>query len=254
MIAESIGKPAAVRRVFAASHPWDGVMTLFYVVAVWTGIIFGFGFGLLHNPAPLFVHVHGAVFTGWLTAFTVQVLFIRSGHPKWHRRLGMIMAPGVVVVVVTGVVTAVMSHRLHAGTPEGFPPVLSVQMGNLFAFATLSAAGVWFRKDAAAHKRLMLLATLQLSITGFIRWLSDRLNAMVHFGIAGQDFAQTLFMMHFVNVLLILGLGVYDLVTRRRLHPVYVAGAAWSIAWLVFPAWVMVMPAWLPVSKRLLGI
>ena len=254
MIAETIGKPIATHRAFAASHPRDGAMVLFYVAAVWAGIAFGFGFGVLRHPSPLFVQVHAAVFVGWLVAFTAQVLFIRSRHPRWHRRLGMVMAAGTVLVVCTGVATAYLSHHLHAGTPLAFPQVLSVQVGNLFAFASLIAAGVWCRKDAAAHRRLMLLAMLQLSISGYVRWLSDALNGMVHFGNAGQDFGQTFFMMHFVNVLLVLGMGVYDLATRRRLHPVYVVAATWSIAWLAFPAWLMVTPAWLPMANRLLGL
>ena len=37
-----------------------------------------------------------------------------------------------------------------------------------------------------------------------------------------------------------LGLGVYDLVTRRRLHPAYVLGAIWILSWQVIAKWLYV--------------
>jgi hypothetical protein len=53
--------------------------------------------------------------------------------------------------------------------------------------------------------------------------------------------------------LLVLGIGVYDLVTRRRLHPAYVLGAIWILSWQFIAKWLYVSPWWKVVSLRLLG-
>jgi hypothetical protein len=53
--------------------------------------------------------------------------------------------------------------------------------------------------------------------------------------------------------LLMLGLGVYDLATRGRLHPAYIGGVAWTIA-LQFTALVLLRnPTWKALSVRLIG-
>jgi hypothetical protein len=49
-------------------------------------------------------------------------------------------------------------------------------------------------------------------------------------------------------------LGAYDLATRKRLHPAYVAGAAWILANELAAAWLYFSPAWKPISLKLLGL
>ena len=53
--------------------------------------------------------------------------------------------------------------------------------------------------------------------------------------------------------LLVLGIGVYDLVTRRRLHPAYVLGAFWILSWQFIAELLYVSPWWKVVSLHLLG-
>ena len=53
--------------------------------------------------------------------------------------------------------------------------------------------------------------------------------------------------------LLVLGVGVYDLATRRRLHPAYVFGAFWILGWQVIAKCLYVSPWWKGASLRLLG-
>ena len=76
-------------------------------------------------------------------------------------------------------------HRGPAGVGEtkGAPPdFLAVQLSDMLAFGTLSAAALLLRKDMAAHKRLMLLGTLYISDAGFARWLGDSLGERRHGG------------------------------------------------------------------------
>jgi hypothetical protein len=56
--------------------------------------------------------------------------------------------------------------------------------------------------------------------------------------------------------ILILGLGVYDWITRRRLHPAYIAGVAYiavlqlvAVAFMVDPLWKL----WKPAAVMLIG-
>jgi pterin-4a-carbinolamine dehydratase len=50
-----------------------------------------------------------------------------------------------------------------------------------------------------------------------------------------------------------LGLGVYDLLTRRRLHPAYVAAIAFSLALQLMAHALLHDPAWKVLTLRLIG-
>jgi hypothetical protein len=109
------------------------------------------------------------------------------------------------------------------------------------------------RKRVAAHKRLMLLAILQLGTAGFSRWLGGAVAAAYPFGYWGQSFRATFVILHLTNDVLALGIDAHDLLTRRRLHPAWVAGLVWSVGWQVIHVSLYLWPAWLPVAKMLLG-
>ena len=53
--------------------------------------------------------------------------------------------------------------------------------------------------------------------------------------------------------LLVLALGAYGLVTRRRLYPAYVFGAIWILSWQFIAKWLYVSPWWKGVALHLLG-
>jgi len=58
---------------------------------------------------------------------------------------------------------------------------------------------------------------------------------------------------YLVNDLLIVGMGAYDLVTRKRLLPAYVAGVAWIFAVELTGSFLYHSPAWKPVALALIG-
>jgi hypothetical protein len=128
------------------------------------------------------------------------------------------------------------------------PEFLAVQLTDILAFAGLTAAGLLLRAKPAAHKRLMLLGLIYISDAGFARFLNDivatRLGQRMWGEIAG---------LYLGSDLLMLGLGAYDLITRGRLHPAYVAGVAWMIA-LQFTALVLLRSrGWKALSVHLIG-
>ncbi len=74
-------------------------------------------------------------------------------------------------MVVLGTAVAVIMARLQVARNHALTPVLSVQSADMLAFAGLAGAAFLLVKQPAAHKRLILLATLYISDAGFARAL-----------------------------------------------------------------------------------
>lgn len=259
MLTDAVTEPLQSHREFAATHPSDGALFLAYIALIWIGMVLGFGGEIARHiknnepPYPVILHVHSAVFVTWLIAFTAQILLIRTGKPVSHHRLGIAMTFGVGALAIVGPWTAYTVQNLNFGTPRSDPAFFSVQLGDVIGFVGLSIAAIILRKQATAHKRLMLLAILQLSTAGFSRWLGNSIGSAYPFGYWGQSFWATFLILHLTNDMLALGIGLHDLRTRGRLHPAYVAGLAWSFGWQVLHVSLYLTPAWLPVAKWLLG-
>jgi hypothetical protein len=241
-------------RRFNSHHPWDRNFILIYVLLIWFGIAMGFGPQIVkhvekHAPAyPYIVHLHAAAFVGWLVLLSVQVWLIRQHKAAIHRKLGVAGAILAGAMVILGPAAAVVVQRAHFGDPHSDPSFLSVQLTDILAFAGLTTAAILCRKQSAAHKRLILLATLYISDAGFARWLADPLQTVV-----GDGFGGLLAQLYLANDLLIVGLGAYDLVTRHRLHQVYVIGALWIAAMQLTAVTLYQNPLWKPIALKLLG-
>ena len=255
-----VTEPIPARTGFAAAHRADGYLFLGYMTLIWVGMVCGFGGEIARHirngepPYPMILHVHSAVFVGWLLAFTAQILLVRAGNVGLHRRLGVAMAFGVGLLAVVGPYTAYVIQNHNASMGRGDPAFFSVQLGDVIGFVGLSVAALVLRKRVAAHKRLMLLAILQLSTAGFARWVGGAVGAAYPFGHWGQSFWATFLILHLTNDLMALGIGVHDRITRGRVHPAWVAGIAWSFGWQVIHVSLYLSPAWLPVAKWMLGL
>ena len=144
--------------------------TLIFIIAL------GFGPGYLGRageaePLPAFVHIHAAVFSFWMLLVLAQTGLIAADRVAVHRKLGLIGALLVPFVFALGWQTMVFgAQRGHPfwKTPDQFvPPSLPfadslefmiVPFGDLVVFTLFVAAGLWLRRKAELHKRLMLLA------------------------------------------------------------------------------------------------
>ena len=197
------------------------------------------------KPAlPNIIHVHAVVFSAWLIVFVAQTTLVLGGRTHLHRRLGSASMVLAVLMLVVGVMTAIASARLgHRGIPgvefadvEGF---LLLNLSAISVFAILVTAAWYFRRNAQAHKRLMLM-----SATG----------ALVGPGVSRLPFfsGNTAAIAALVLAFLFAG-PAYDLMTRRRIHPAYgwsvlvslltvppvVAALSSTGAWRAFAAWLM---------------
>jgi uncharacterized membrane protein YozB (DUF420 family) len=253
MTSEAIAAP---RRPppFAPYSKWDRDFFLLWVLLIWVGIVMGFGSDMLHHVKshdaayPLIVHFHAVVFVSFLVLLTAQVLLIRNNRPDIHRKLGIAGICLAAVMLVLGPATAIVVQRQQFGTPDSDPSFISIQLIGILDFFVLITAAALLRKNASAHKRLILLAILAISDAGFSRWLGGDLERAF-----GNGFWGTFGVFFLATDILLLGLGAYDLVTRRRLHPVYIAGTVWIFACQWTAIFLYQSPAWKPVATRIIG-
>lgn len=220
-------------RPFPNSHPWDRRFYPLFIGAIWCGIAGGFGPELVQHvrggeaPYPLIVHLHAAAFTAWVLLLMAQSLLIRTGRWQTHRKLGVAAIGLAAVMLFLGPAVAIAIQRQQLGLAHpspvfGNPAFLAVQFGGMIDFAVLLTAALLLRAKPATHRRLMLLATLAITDAGFARATAPWIHQTLAPGI-WTDFAGT----YAANDVLILALGAYDLVTRRRLHPAWVIGASY---------------------------
>ncbi|WP_372781801.1 hypothetical protein [Phenylobacterium sp.] len=238
---------------FAPNHAWDRNFFLLYAGLIWFGILAGFGPEILKHaqghakPFPLIVHFHAAAFMGWLALFTGQILLIRTRRWTAHRTLGFAMIGLAAIMAVLGPATALIANHAKIGTPQYDPGFLSIQFTDIVAFLGLAGAAITFRNTAAIHKRLILLSTIYISDAGFGRWIYS-------LGMTGSDLPSFWGSLYLGPTLLVAGVGAYDLITRRRLHPAYLVGLVWIAAMQVTALSLYFSPAWKAAAGRLVAL
>jgi hypothetical protein len=120
---------------------------------------------------PRIIHVHAAVFVGWLVIVLVQAWFAATGRLSWHRRFGEYAMYWGLVVVVVGLATAfaMFGQRIAAGNVREANIRLFVPLTDLAVFIPFfTAAWVWKRRPEL-HKRLIIVATTILLIAAVHR-------------------------------------------------------------------------------------
>jgi hypothetical protein len=255
MAVEVVATPQGGRisPVGADSRRRDRNFFLLMVLLLWLGILMGFvpeivGRVRTHHLFPAVVYFHGAVFVSWLCLLTIQVLLIRSRRVDLHRELGMAGTALYGAMVVLGLVTAVVVDYNLFGTPQSDPSFLSIQFADMFAFTVLGGAAIALRKNPDAHRRLIILATICISDAGFARWWAPGLGKLLGDGYWGS-WAQ----LYLSNFLLIAMMGIYDLISRRRLYSAYVLGAVWGLGLELAAVWMYLSAWWKPVATALIG-
>jgi hypothetical protein len=241
---------------FAPSHRWDRWFMLAFLLGSYASIYFGFESsvtarmaGKADYPAPMVLQLHVFAFAAWMVGLAVQVALIRSGRPALHRLTGFGMLALVPVMVATAIgAEAASQHFYTPKYPENIrffiEPV--VQM---LVFAVCIVIGWLKRRDAAAHRRCMLLGTSAALVAAYNRWFGEELYAlygdgfwgMIVHNYAGPD-----------GLMLILM--AWDFVTRRRIHRVYLVGVPLILASQITASAIYHSDAWPGVARALLGL
>ncbi len=165
------------------------------------------------------LHIHGAVFTTWMVLLVLQSTLISAGRVDIHRQLGVAGAVLGACMMVLAAYVAI--SRLRAGLltpPPGVPVgvLLAIALATVVVFPTLFGSALLLRRRTDYHKRLVLLATLELVLAAVARLPGIAANGPpAFFGITD---------------LFVVALVVYDFSTRGRIHPATLWGGLFFIA------------------------
>ena len=187
---------------------------------------------------PSIIHVHAAVFSGWMALLLAQVSLVSMGRVRLHRRLGNIGIAYGALVLVIGLAVSFVAPVLHVRAGEwtldraaGF---ILLPLVDMVLFAGLFGAAVAYRRTPEIHKRMILAATVALAFAAVARmsfrypivfllvWLSPLFAAMA-----------------------------FDLLTRRRVHPVHFVNVAVLTA-AFLRIFFMESEGWLRIGRALL--
>ena len=182
----------------------------------------------------LLLHLHGLVFTSWILLFVVQTTLVASRRTDIHRRLGVFGGVLAALVVIMGTATAILRVKGGSNPIPGVPPLsfLAIPLFDMLLFAILVGAALYYRHRADVHKRLMTLATIDLLAAPIAR---------LHFSFLPPG-PPTFFAL---TDLFIVACIIYDLATRRRVHPATLWGALLIVASQPLRLMISGTPAWL---------
>ncbi len=169
----------------------------------------------VHLPLPSLAIVHGTVMSLWVALFVTQVWLASRGKIALHRTAGiagMLLAP---VVLGLGLTMAILAMRAgHTPVPQ-VPPqqFLAVPLLNILVFGGLAGTGLALRRRPEIHRRLMLLAMLDLLPPAIAR-----IPQALDFRAASLPVAIS------VVTALVVACAVREIRQHRRLHPAFALG------------------------------
>ncbi len=185
------------------------------------------------------VHLHAAVFSGWMLLLLAQVILVLRGRVGTHRRLGRLgIGYAVLLLVLGAAVTVVTSVQGVVEGRDAFDDVaafLLLPLGDLVLFGGFFSAGIALRRRRELHSRLMLLAAVALIFPGAAR-------------LAGNHGALAVLAVWLLPLGLAIGRDWHFL---GRIERVYLFGLA--VLLLAYTrVWLMDSGVWLPVGRALL--
>lgn len=188
------------------------------------------------------VDLHAAVFVGWVSLFVGQALLAYKGRIDLHRRLGTFgIGYGIFIIFIGLLVTFnQFARELAAGNQAAAKSFLIVPLVDMMVFPAFFGAAVYFRGRPAFHKRLMLVATTEL-LTAPVARLDLDAYVTAHWSVFAIWLAPIYLAM------------VYDWVSNRIIHPVYVIGLV-VLAASMARVLVMDSAAWQGIAGALAGL
>jgi hypothetical protein len=184
--------------------------------------------------------LHGALFTSWVGLFIVQTALVAKHRVAVHRRLGI--AGVVLAALMTGVgATTAIKAAARGAAPPGVDPLafLAIPMGDMVMFSIFVGSAFFWRRNRETHKRLMLLAYISIIVAAVAR-----LPGVLPFGPLG------FFGLAFVFLLIAV---LYDVASRRRVHPAYIWGGGLLVASVPLRLMASGTAAWQAVARFLVG-
>jgi len=245
-----VGETLVVDHVAAVAHPKSSRhllrerlfflgMTVAFAVVVFIGFAPTYFLRTLSDRPglPGLVHLHGALFSAWILLLLVQTTLVAVKRTDLHRLLGVAGGVLAVSMIPVGYFVAISAARRFAVTDPGTLKFLIVPMGALIVFPVLTGAALLWRRRHDFHKRLMLIATIELMNAAV-----DRLPGVFAAGLTpfypGTD-------------LFLLALVTYDVVTLRRIHPATLCGGVFLVSMQMLRVQLMDTSAWFAAARWL---
>lgn len=213
-------------------------------MAILLGLFVLAGFTRSYFLRPLFlptsltplVHLHGVVYTLWMVLLIVQTRLVAAGRTDIHRRLGISGLVLAVLMEVFGILVPIASARegdhIKELTPQG---TIAIMLTSMVIFPLLFGAALYLRRQPAAHKRLMLLATIALMAPALARIL--RLCC---------DFSHInrVWVGYLLVDVMVLVMFLYDWRTQGRIHRATLWGGLLLLAAHPFRFWLAKAAGW----------
>ena len=175
--------------------------------------------GMFHARLPsAIIHVHGALFSSWILFLLVQTTLVASGRPDVHRRIGIAGFLLACLMVIVGVLAATNSLARNFAPPGiDAKTFYIIPITDMLVFAVLVFFAYRARFDPAAHKRIIIVATVALMIAAIARWPIP--------GVERNPIAAAL-----VSYVFLLMLMAYDLWSTHKIH----RATIWASVFLIF--------------------
>jgi hypothetical protein len=203
---------------------------------------------------PAIVHLHAAVFYGWLALVVTQSHLIASRRLTRHRELGVLGVAIATAMVFVGMAAAIgsMKQGVAAGFGEQARAFSVVPVTGILFFAALVGVALLNVRRPEVHRRLMLIATVSILNAAVGRLFRLAIGAPpVSTTVAPPPVVFTLMPGLLTDLLLVPAL-IHDKVRLGRIHRTYwIGGAALlasqllrpvignSDAWQAFAGWLM---------------
>jgi hypothetical protein len=140
------------------------------VVALGFGVTYAIPMARRTFSAPWFVHLHGAAALGWILLLIAQAKLVRARRTQLHRRLGQGGLPLALAAWASGIATALWAAERDLATlGTAATSSLAGTVTGLSLYLMLATAAVATRGRPDWHKRLAMLATIQLLWPAFFR-------------------------------------------------------------------------------------
>jgi FtsH-binding integral membrane protein len=201
-------------------HVFFSAMALLLLGSVFLGFAHSYYLaGMFRAPLPsAIIHVHGALFSSWILFLLAQTTLVAAERTDIHRRIGIagfLLACLMVIVGVWAGTNALARNFAPPGVDAKTFYVIPIT--DMLVFAVLVFFAYRARFDSAAHKRIIIIATVALMIAAIARWPFPLL--------LGNPLAGAR-----VSYLFLLMLMAYDLWSTHKIH----RATIWASVFLIF--------------------
>ncbi|MBA3578242.1 MAG: hypothetical protein H0W39_11655 [Sphingomonas sp.] len=222
-----------------------GLMMLTLAVAGFWPQYFSAVTGRTPTPTTQFwlIHLHTALFTGWLLIYIWQAALIMTGRARLHLKLGPSAAVYGFAIAAVGILASPLLARrlgIRENDFEAAAAFVFFPLIDMVFFAGFLAAAVLYRKVPHLHKRAMFLATFSIAIVGL-----GRLVGRVPF--------ESPWVWQPLNLAPLLVALAYDLYVCRKLYVIMAVGLLVHLGRLNAEPFAN-SELWLPVGRLLISL